>query len=416
MSRLSLTIALRYLLSRKSHGAVNVISAISVMAVAVAAAAMIIVLSVFNGFSSLAGQKLSKLDPDFRLTPIAGKSMEGVDSLCTVLRSIQGVAAAEPEITEQAFAVAGERQMGVMIKGMTDAGLKASGVGDVIIDGAQTFHGSFLDSDTDTVPYDGALLSVGVAMQLNLRPTHGLCDFEIYEPRREGRINPANPMGAFRKRQMRAKGVYQIEQEEYDRSMILLPYRTAAELLNYDDAATAIAVTAEAGTDTEYLADALQKAATPLGIEVKDRFRQQEQAFRMIAIEKWITFLMLGFILIIASFNIVSTLSMMMLEKEGNMNIIRAMGGTKSLTDRIFVNQGWLIVILGGTAGIVFGSALVLCQQHFGWIKLNAADPSLMSVDAYPVLLEPSDLLVCMLSVVAVALLITPAILLLRRK
>ena len=413
---LSLRIALRYLLSRKSHGAVNVISAISVAAVAVSAAAMIIVLSVFNGFSSLASQKLSKLDPDFMLTPTTGKSLEGADSICTLLRRIPAVAYAEPEITEQAFAVAGERQMGVMIKGMTDRGLKASSLRDAIIDGAGAFHGSFLDTELDTISYTGALLSVGTAMGLNLRPTHGLCDFTIYEPRRQGRINPANPMGAFRMRPMRAKGVYQIEQEEYDRNMILLPYDAAAELLSYDDAATSIAVTAAGGADTKKIEKTLTETVAPLGLEVKDRYHQQEQAFRMIAIEKWITFLMLGFILIISSFNIVSTLSMMMIEKDENMNIIKAMGGTRNFINHIFINQGWLIVILGGTAGLVAGAVLVLCQQHFGWIKLNAADPTLMAVDAYPVLLEPSDLIVTFLSILAVALLITPAILLLRRK
>jgi len=403
-------------MSRKSHGAVNVISAISVMSIAVASAAMIIVLSVFNGFSSLAEQKLSKLDPDFMLIPATGKSISGIDSLCMGLRSIPGVASAEPEITEQAFAVTGDRKMGVMIKGMTDEGIKSSGISKVIIDGAGSFHGTFLDNESDTVSYEGAILSIGAAMGLNLRPTQGLCDFEIYEPRRQGRINPANPMGAFQKRLMRAKGVYQIEQEEYDKNMILLPYKTASELLSYNNEATSIAVTAAKTTDIKKLEHTLSETVAHLGIEVKDRYRQQEQAFRMIAIEKWITFLMLGFILVIASFNIVSTLSMMILEKEGNMNIIKAMGGTRSLTDRIFINQGWLIVILGGTAGLTIGSALVLCQQHFGWIKLNAADPTLMAVDAYPVLLEPYDIVTTLLSVMAVAMLITPAILMLRRK
>lgn len=411
---LSLRIALRYLLSRKSHGAVNVISAISVAAVAVAAAAMIIVLSVFNGFSSLAGQKLSKLDPDFMLTPLTGKSIARVDSLCAVLREVEGVAVAEPEITEQAFAVAGDRRMGVIIKGLTDAGLDASGVGRVIIDGARRFEEGYLPADT--IDYPGALLSVGVAMNMNLRPTAGLCDFTVYEPRREGRINPANPMGAFRSRVFRARGVYQIEQEEYDKNMVLLPYDVVAALLGYADEASSVAVTLVPGADAASVERVLKSVAGSEALEVRDRYRQQEQAFRMIAIEKWITFLMLGFILVIASFNIVSTLSMMMLEKEGNMRILSAMGATSGLIDRIFVSQGWLIVMLGGCAGAVLGSLLVLGQQHFGWIKLSAADPSLMAVDIYPVELQGGDIGVTLLSVVAVAALITPVILLIRNK
>lgn len=406
--------ALRYLLSRKSHGAVNIISAISVAAVAVAAAAMIIVLSVFNGFSSLAEKKLSKIDPDFMLTPLKGKSIAGVDSLCVLLRDMPGVETAEPQITEQAFAVAADRQMGVTLMGMTPRGVEASGIGGAIIDGSATL-GVSADSDTTDNIRNGALLSVGAAMGLNLRPTIGLENFTIYEPRREGRINPANPAGAFRSRPMQAKGVYQIEQEEYDRNVIIVPYELAATLLNYTDRATSIAVTAQKATSMRELTSRLTGFASINSLEVKDRYRQQEQAFRMIAIEKWITFCMLGFILVIASFNIVSTLSMMMLEKEGNMNILRAMGATRSAIDRIFVSQGWLIVIAGGIAGLCLGTALVLGQQHFGWIKLSAPDPSLMTVDSYPVMLLPADMAVTLVAVTGVALVITPAILLLRR-
>lgn len=397
-------VAVRYLLSRKSHGAVNIISAISVAAVAVAAAAMIIVLSVFNGFSSLAGKKLSKIDPDFMLTPSVGKSIDRVDSLCVLLRALPGVEAAEPQITEQAFAVAADRQMGVTLLGMTPRGIQASGISTAIIDGTSGSPSS-----------QGALLSVGAAMGLNLRPTAGMDEFTIYEPRREGRINPANPAGAFRSRKLQAVGVYQIEQEEYDRNMIVVPFDVAAALLSYDGRATSIAVTAAPGESLRSLADRLISIASPAGLEVKDRYRQQEQAFRMIAIEKWITFCMLGFILVIASFNIVSTLSMMMLEKRDNMNILGAMGATRAMIDRIFVTQGWLIVILGGVAGLCLGSLLVLGQQHFGWIKLSAPDPSLMAVDSYPVMLLPADIGFTLLAVAAVALVITPAILIMRR-
>ena len=384
-------------------------------AVAVAAAAMIIVLSVFNGFSSLAGKKLSKIDPDYMLTPIRGKSIGAVDSLCSILQGMPGVAAAEPQITEQAFAVASDRQMGVTLLGMTGKGLELSGIADVIIDGSDTFRVNASSDSNIAVPTSGALLSVGAAMGLNLRPTAGMCDFTIYEPRREGRINPANPSAAFRSRPLIATGVYQIEQEEYDRNMIVVPFDLAATLLNYTDRATSIAVILADGSSSADVEASLASFAANNGLEAKDRYRQQEQAFRMIAIEKWITFCMLGFILVIASFNIVSTLSIMMLEKRGNMNILLAMGATRSVIDRIFISQGWLIVIAGGVAGICLGSLLAWGQQHFGWIKLTAPDPSLMTVDIYPVVLLPSDIVVTMISVVAVALMITPAILLLRR-
>lgn len=408
---LSLRIAFRYLVSRKSHGTVNTISAISVAAVAVAAAAMIIVLSVFNGFSSLAAGKLSRLDPDYMLVPVKGKTIAAADSLCALLRSIPGVASAEPEITEQAFATTPQgRRMGLIVKGMTPAGLAASGLGGVIIDG----DGSLAVTDSLLPP---SIISVGTAVSLNLRPSVDLCDFTLYEPRRLARVNPANPMGAFRSIPLQATGVYQIEQEEYDKDMVIIPYAVASRLLDYHSSvASSVAVQLRSGASASSVASALEKVAAERSLRVLDRFRQQQAAFRMIAVEKWITFLMLGFILLIASFNIVSTLYMMMLEKQANMRILHAMGATRAFVARIFVSQGWLIVVLGGVAGIILGSLLVLGQQHFGWIKLSAADPSLMAVDSYPVVLSAGDILTTLLAVLAVAILITPAILLLDRR
>lgn len=400
---LSLRIALRYLLSRKSHGAVNIISAVSLAAIAVAAAAMVIVLSVFNGFTRLAESKLSAIDPDFLMVPVEGKAFGSVDSIAGAVSSIAGVAEAAPEITEQAFAVAGDKQMPVTIKGMTAGAIAHSGIGGIVIDGSN------MEGE------GSALLSVGVAMGLNLRPSAAVETIAVFEPRRVGRINPANPMAAFRSTQVAGVGVYQVEQEEYDRDMIILTYDEAASLLNYDNEANGIAVWLTPGADAASVATQLRGIASDLGLAVKDRHQQQEQAFRMISIEKWITFLMLAFILVIASFNIISTLSMLIIEKEGNMLILSAMGATRRMQSGIFILQGWLIVIIGGLVGIILGTALVLLQQHFGLIKLGAADMSVMSIQVYPVLLKYTDILVTFATIAAVALLISPVVPLIRR-
>lgn len=404
---LPLRIALRYLLSRKSHGAVNVISVISLAAIAVAAAAMVIVLSVFNGFSQLAESKLSALDPDFRLEPSQGKVLERVDSLLLAVREIPGIEAVEPEISEHAFAVAQGSQMPVMLKGMTENAIMASGLDAITIDGTAGFT-----SDS------AAVLSVGAAMSLGLRPSIGMTDFTVYEPRRVGRINPANPMAAFRSARMQVAGVFQVEQEEYDRDVVIVPFEVAARLLNYDNEATSVAVYLAPSANRDAVAVSLCSVysddSSPRLI-VKDRHRQQEQAFRMIAIEKWITFLMLAFILVIASCNIISTLSMLILEKEDNMGILTAFGATRRFVNSIFTTQGWLIVVFGGCAGIVIGTFLVIGQMHFGWVKIATSDPALMSVRSYPVALMPADILITFLTILAVALLITPVIPLIRR-
>ena len=366
---LSLRIALRYLLSRKSHGAVNIISAISLASIAVAAAGMVIVLSVFNGFSQLAESKLSAVDPDFLLVPVKGKVIAGMDSIAVELLSVDGVGTVQPEISEQAFAVAqGENQMPVVLKGMTSEAVAASGLGGV-----------------------------------------------IYEPRRVGRINPANPMAGFRMAELQATGVFQVEQEEYDRDVVIVPFAVAASLLGYDGEATSLCVWLKEGASPKRVAVELATLAESHGLEVKDRHQQQEAAFRMISIEKWITFLMLAFILVIASCNIISTLSMLILEKEDNMGVLTAVGATRGFINRIFIAQGWFIILIGGCAGIIAGTLLVLGQQHFGWIKLAASDPALMSVTSYPVVLSAADLLVTFLTLLCVALVVTPVIPLIRR-
>lgn len=377
---LALRIALRYLFSRKSHGAVNIISAVSVGGVAVAAAAMVIVMSVFNGFSGLAESKLSRIDPDLAVVPAEGKVFAGADSLAAVLRGIDGVASAEPVLYEQAFASVDEKQMPVTLRGMTPAGLAASGLGEAVIDG-------------EFAPGGGsALLSVGVALGLNVRPSMGL-PVAVFEPRRLGRVNPSNPASAFRSDSLAVGGVFQIEQEEYDRDLLVVPLDVARRLLDYDTEATSLAVTLVAGAD---LSDTRKRveAALPAGLGTLDRREQQADAFRMIEVEKWITFVMLAFILAVASFNIVSTLSMLVIEKEPNIGVMRAMGGSRRFISSVFASQGWLITVAGGAAGMALGSALVLCQQQFGWVRLQAADPALLSVDSYPVRLDAGDLAV----------------------
>lgn len=393
---LKLRIALRYLLSRKQFGAVNVISAISVAAVAVAAAAMIIVLSVFNGFERLAQSKLSALDPDYLAVPTQGKRIEGIGSLVEMLEGVEGVKAACPQISERAYAMNAEAQSAVVMLGLTERGLQESGIADVIIDG------------TDLLPNDSTVLtSVGVAMALGVRPYEGADNMSLFEPRRTGAINPANPMAAFRKADLRVAGVYQVEQEEYDRDMVIVPYSLASRLLGYDDAATAIAIHTDGSRTPE---SDLKQIAEQHGLIVKDRYEQQEHTYRMIAIEKWISFLMLGFILVIASANIISTLSMLVLDKEPSMAILRAMGATRGLIRGVFATQGWLIILLGGLAGIACGVLLVAGQMRYGWVKLGASNPELMSITNYPVELRWGDVGFTLAALTGVALLLTPVV------
>jgi ABC-type lipoprotein release transport system permease subunit len=397
---LSLRIALRYLLSRKSHGAVNIISAVSMAGVAVAAAAMIIVLSVFNGFSQLVQQKTCNFNPPLLVTTLNGSIIENADSLADALQGLTQVAQAAPMIEEQAFAVAEGGQMPVNLRAMSDEAIAASGVEKILVDGE--------------IRPQQAILSVGVAMKLNLRPLAAdrqvvdgpVTDvIYIYEPHRTGRVNPANPTASFSGDSLRVAGVYQVEQNDQDVDMLIVPLSMARDLLDYTTEASSVAIYPAKGVTTDELKPLLAKQL-PEGLTVLDQLEQEADSYRMIAIEKWITFAMLLFILAVSSFNIVSTLSLMVVEKEKNMGVLSAMGADSSLIRKIFANQGWLITLVGGCIGLLIGSLLTLGQQAFGWIKLNSANPAMMTVDHYPVSLNVADLLTVFLSIVLTALLI----------
>lgn len=380
----SLRIAIRYLFSKKTHNAVNVISLISLAGVAVATMAIVCVLSVFNGFSDLSAAHLSLLDPDLKITPLEGKSISSVDSLIYEIEQIDGVDVAIPTIEEQALAIYGDRQMPVMIKGVPPEYENTTDIKSIVIDGDFCL--------TDSIA-SYATLSVGVAIGLGATPSFYRY-LGIYMPKREGRVNVANPMTAFRSDSLIVAAVYQVAQAEYDTDMVILPLENVARLLDYDDEATAIEVKLKSSVNLSKVATQMQTILGD-GFVVKDRLRQQEQSFRMIEIEKWITFLMLAFILIIASFNIISTLSMLVIEKSENIHTLHSLGATSTMISRIFMLEGWLISIVGGIAGIIIGVILTLAQQWGGFIKLSG-DPSALSIDHYPVHLDVMDLFVVM--------------------
>lgn len=389
---LSLRIALRYLFARKSHTAVNVISMISMAGVAVATMAMVAVMSVFNGFTDLAMERLSSIDPDLKVTPLRGKVIVDGDSLAMAIEAIDGVAVARPVVEEQALAMYHDRQMPVTVKGITADYDSVAPLSHAVIDGA------LLPGDSATT---FSTISVGVALQFGATPSF-YDPLTIFVPERTGRYNPANPAASFRSDSTVVSGVFEIDQAEYDADYIFMPLDRVRDLLDYYTEATAVEIAIAPGADPAAVKAAVSAAVGP-GNKVADRREQQEQAFRMINIEKWVTLVMLAFILVIASFNIVSTLSMLIIEKRDNTSIMRALGAPLRLVRRVFMFEGWLVSLFGGIAGIIAGIALVLAQQHFKFIKLGG-DSSMLTIDAYPVRLYWGDLVVIFAIVAAIGL------------
>ena len=396
---LSLRIALRYLFSKKSHKAVNVISIVSMGGVAVATAAIVVVLSVFNGFSDLAMRNLSAFDPDLKVVPAQGKVFAHADSLAAGLGELAGVEAAAPMLTERALLTGNGAQMAVQLQGLDYQGAtEVTSVESLIIDGLYT--------QELPAPWDlpCAQLAVGVALQTNLRPDPGVTA-QIYIPRREGRINPANPAAAYRREEVAVSGVFRVNQAEYDADFVILPLDTLRSMLDYTrQEASAIGIAVSPGVAEEKVQRMVEDA---LGADFKvlTRMAQQHETFRMISVEKWVTFLMLAFILIIAAFNIISTLSLLVIEKSADMTTLRALGARPSKLRAIFVWQGFLITFIGGIIGAILGVALSLAQEHLGLIRLNA-DPSALTTDVYPVHLLASDVAIVIATIAAIGLLI----------
>lgn len=378
---LSFRIALRYLFSKKSHNAVNIISIISMVGVAVATAAIVCVLSVFNGFASLNSDRLNQVNPDLLLLPAKGKTVENAKALADEIAALPEVAAAIPTIREQGLAIFANRQMPVTVLGLLPEHSATTDIARLTIDG------EYLPSDSADRT---AALSIGVASRLSARP--GLeIPIALYAPRRIGRISTANPMGAFVSDSLFITAVYEVQQTDFDTQTMVVPYAVAQRLFDYTTQASSIYIALNTDISPEKGADAVRKKLAGTNQRLLTAAQQEEVSFRMIEIEKWITFAMLAFILVIACFNVISTLSMIIIEKRDNMATLRALGATSGTIRSVFVCEGWLITLIGGIGGLLLGIALVLAQQYGEFIRL-AADPSTLTITVYPVRLQLSDL------------------------
>lgn len=398
-SKLAAAIAWRYLKKKKTHGAVGRITTVSVCAMAVAVAAIVCVLSVFNGFREVITGRFDTLSPDVEVTPSEGKVFSDAEGLAKRIEGIDGVAIATPTLTENALAINGSREMPVQMKGVIpEVYSKITAIESLIA----PEEGHYLaNTDTDTRQ---TTIAIGTAAQISAYPGDKLL---LFAPKRKGRVNLANPVSSFLTDSATVTGVYRSDQTRYDENGIIVPIETARHLLDYDTEATAIEVKGKAGETPDKVAERIRGELGD-GFVVKDRFQQQEMNFRMVSIEKWVSFMLLFFILVIASFNIISSLAMLVLEKQDALTVFSALGMSRRRIGAVFAWESIYVSAIGGAAGLALGVGLCLLQQHFGLIKI-AGDPSAMIIQAYPVRLIWTDLLVTLVPIVAISL-ITAAI------
>lgn len=389
-----LRIALRYLFSKKTHNAVNVISGVAVVTTAVATMAIVIVLSVFNGFRQLAESRYSRLDPPFKITAAAGAFNS--DSIIEKLQRNDIRADIFPEIDTKAFVTTSFAQSTATIKGITDGFLQHSGLENAILSGV-AFVG-------DTLGTEWGIPGYGISQRMAFWPGT-LRHLRVTVPRRKGRINPGSLLTAFRSDSICAAGTFSIDDAEDDNNIVFVSLDMARYLSGFnDDEVSALCVYPQKGFDLKKLEDVLKGTfLTLLDIE-----RQNPETFRMINIEKWISFALLVFILVIASFNIISSLTMLIIEKRSNMGVLRSMGLSARKVRGIFVWQGVLLSFFGALAGCVAGVLLVVCQKAFGLVKLSAGESNtFLSIDSYPVALNGYDFLIVVGLVIILSFIVT---------
>lgn len=377
---LPLKIAKRYLVSKKSHSVINIISMVSICGVAIATMAMVCVLSVFNGFQILIASLYSTIDPQIKVTPIQGKTFDVSDPAIQEMAQWPEISQLSPIIEENVLMVYGNRQVPALLKGVTNQYEKQTRINDIIIDGHFLLH--------DTVS-DYATLGVGLANSLATgagfrRP------LMVHVPKRTARINIGNPASSLSSGRLFMTAVFQVNQAEYDDQIAIVPIDFARKLFDYTTEASALEITLKSQANES---KTIQRIKQQIGenFEVKNRMEQKEASFKMVQIEKWVSYLILGFILMIASFNAIGSLSMLIIDKKADIATLKSMGADNSLISNIFLTEGWLISAIGAVTGIVIGILLCLGQQTFGWITLGEMSEAFI-IDAYPVAIKPLDI------------------------
>lgn len=391
-------IAWRYLFSRKSHHAINIISGISACGVAIAAMAMVCTLSVFNGFQSLVSDLFTDFDPELKVTLMQGRVLSANDKVVKQLRQRKDIETLTLCLEDQALVVRDGKQVVVMVKGMDDTYARQMNLPRLLypeLDGDVTLH-------ADVLEY--AIPGIQLAMQLGLRP-----DFDpsllIYAPKRGERVNMGNPMASFNADELMSSGyVFQVKQSKYDANYVITSLEFAQRLFDQPGRISQMEIRLKPGTS---LRQAKRDISKQLGsrFQVQDRYEQQEDVFRIMKIEKLIAYLFLTFILLVASFNIVGSLTMLMIDKRDDIVTLRNLGATPSDVRRVFILEGNLISLLGALVGILIGVGLCWIQQQYGLISMGRSEGSFI-VEAYPVVVHLWDILLVFVTVLLVSALV----------
>lgn len=360
---------------------------ISVCGITVATMALVCALSVFNGFTDVVAKTFSAFDPELQILPAEGKVFDPSDEKIEQIKKLSDIAFTVEELEENALIKFADRQEPIILKGVSPEFEHLADIDKLIIDGKFSLREGDIDN---------AVIGAGLAMFLGVRA--GFLDpVELYVPKRNERINLANPSTAFTQSQAYVNGVFALNQQKYDDQMLIVSIDLARELLRYENEISSLDIKVKDGVSIDKVQSDI-KSILGKDFIVKNRFEQQEDLYRMVNIEKWVTFLILSIILLIAVFNIVGSLTMLIIEKDDDINILKSLGGNNTFITRIFLFEGWLITLVGAVSGLVLGLTICLLQQYFGLLKLGST-PGAFVIDAYPVSVQFPDIVLIFITV-----------------
>jgi lipoprotein-releasing system permease protein len=377
--KLSLYIAKRYLFAKKSRNAINIISAVSVAGVAVGTMALIIILSVFNGLETMVSAIFNTFDPDIKITAAEGKTFIPDTARLKLLAKVDGLSCYTLTIEDNALLKYGSREFIATIKGIDENYAMVSNID------SSMWEGEFLLKNEKGRPY--AIPGIGVAQYLGIR-VNFITPLEIIFPRKTGAVN-FNAENSLNRKFIFPSGIFEVE-KEYDSKYVYIPIDFARELTETDKGVTTIEVKFKKNADPGSVQKNIDKIFGK-GFTVQNRLEQQAIFYKVMRSERLAIFFILTLILIIASFNIIGSLTMLIIEKEKDIEILKSLGANNNLIRKIFIFEGWLISIIGAISGIILGFIVCWLQQTYGLVKLNSQS---LIMDSYPVVMKIKDFIV----------------------
>lgn len=396
---LSSYIAKRYLFAKKSHNVINIISIISAAGIAIGCMALIVILSIYNGFDSIVRSLYSSYTPDLVITPAVGKVFSPFGEKFDLLKKDPSVLSFSEVLEENVFLQYGDKHVIATAKGVDSVYEHTTGLKDHIVEG---------NFDLQFGGISQVVIGRFLAMELGLK-TQFVTPLDVYFPSRTGDVSLLNPISSLKMETLYPAGIVSLDQN-FDKKYIFIPLASLRSLLEYENEVSAIEINLVSGVSKNIQ----KKFSEILGSDyvIKNKYQQNESLYKLLSYEKLAIYLILLFIMIIISCNVFSSLSMLIIEKKFDIEILKSMGATDRLIKKIFVTEGWLISFCGIVVGVVLGLMICVVQQQFGIVKM----PGNFIIDAYPVVIKFTDILIIVFGVGIIGYLIARMPLLFFRK